>query len=150
VICENADIRYVVGQQAEVRWRDGRSERILLEPFDGLHDNHLEYHGYLRGERPRPATTLVDSRPFVILNDLAHVSSGRITPFPPALLSGVRDEKEQKDYFNVAGMPRAVDAFLTGGTWPGPNGWQRDTGAVVTPADLPRFHATIRAMLAAR
>lgn len=149
VICENADIRYTVGQQAEVRWRDGRTERIPLEPFDGLHENHLEYHRYLRGEIPRPATTLADSRPFVILNDLAHVSSGRIAPFSPALLSGLRDEKEQKDYFNVAGMSRAVESFLTGGTWPGPNGWQRDTGAVVTPNDLPRFHDTIRAMLAA-
>lgn len=150
VICEKAEVRYTVGQQAEVRWHDGRKETIPLGPFDGLHDNHLEYHAYLRGELPRPATTLVDSRPFVILNDLAHVSSGTIAPFPPALLSGVRDEKEQKDYFSVAGMPRAVDAFLQHGTWPGPNGWGRATGAMATPADLPRFHDTIRAMLASR
>lgn len=150
VICDKAELRYTVGQQAEIRWHDGRRETIPLGPFDGLHDNHLEYHAYLRGERPRPATTLVDSRPFVLLNNLAHVSSGTIAPFPPALLSGVRDEKEQKDYFNVAGMPRAVDAFLQHGTWPGPNGWNRATGAVATPADLPRFHDTIRAMLAAR
>jgi len=150
VNCERADIKYVVGQQAEIRWHDGRIERFPLGPFDGLHDNHLEYHRYLRGELPRPATTLVDSRPFVILNDLAHVSSGQITPFPAALLSGIRDEKEQKDYFSVAGMPRAVEAFLSNGTWPGPNGWNRETGPAVTPADLPRFHDTIRTMLAAR
>ena len=150
VICEKAELRYTVGQQAEVRWHDGRKETIPLGPFDGLHDNHLEYHAYLRGELPRPATTLVDSRPFVVLNDLAHLSSGTIAPFPPALLSGVRDEKEQKDYFSVAGMPRAVDAFLHHATWPGPNGWGRATGTVVTPADLPRFHDTIRAMLTTR
>jgi predicted dehydrogenase len=150
VSCEQADIRYIVGQQAEIRWRDGRTERIPLGPFDGLHDNHLEYHRYLRGELPRPATTLVDSRPFVILNDLAHISSGHIAPFPSTLLSGVRDEKEQKDYCNVAGMAQAVEAFLTNRIWPGPNGWQRDSGTLVTPADLPRFHDTIRAMLAAR
>lgn len=150
VQCEKAEIRYIVGQQAEIRWRDGRIERLPLEPFDGLHDNHLDYHRYLRGEQSRPATTLVDSRPFVVLNDLAHVSSGRIAPFPAALLTGLRDEKEQKDYFNVAGMQHAVDAFITQGAWPGPAGWGRDTGARATPADLPRFHDTVRAMLAAR
>ncbi len=150
VICENAEVRYIVGQQAEVRWHDGRVERIAIEGFDGLHDNHLEYHRYLRGELPRPATTLVDSRPFVILNDLAHVSSGHIAPFPAQLLTGLRDEKEQKDYFNVAGMQRAMESFLTQGNWPGPNGWNRATGEVATIAELPRFHDTVKAMLAAR
>jgi hypothetical protein len=32
--------------------------------------------------------------------------------------------------------------------WPGYDGWRRDNGAVVTPADLDRFHATVRAMAA--
>ncbi len=150
VLCENAEIRYIVGQYAEVRWRDGRIERIEIGNFDGLHDNHIEYHRYLRDELPRPATTLVDSRPFVALNNLAHVSSGRITPFPPALLTGVRDEKEQKDYINVAGMQRTIDAFLANGAWPGANGWNREAASITTPADLARFHDTIRAMLATR
>ncbi|MCW5547941.1 MAG: Gfo/Idh/MocA family oxidoreductase [Opitutaceae bacterium] len=150
VECERAQIKYIVGQQAEVRWRDGRVERIALEGFDGLHDNHLEYHRYLRGETDRPATTLADSRPFVVLNDLAHVSGEHIAPFPAALLTGLRDEKEQKDYFNVAGMQRAVEAFIAQGAWPGPAGWGRAPGATATPADLPRFRDTVRAMLAAR
>jgi predicted dehydrogenase len=150
VICEQAEIRYTVGQNAEIHWRDGRIERIPLGTFDGLYDNHLEYHRYLRGELPRPATTLVDSRPFVTLNDLAHVSSGTIAPFPAGLITGVRDEKEQKDYINVAGMQRAVEAFLGAGTWPGANGWGRSPGEISTPAELPRFHETVRAMLAAR
>jgi len=150
VTCENAEVKYVVGQQAEVRWRDGHIERIPLEPFDGLNDNHLEYHRYLRGELPRPATTLVDSRPFVILNNLAHVSSGHIAPFPAALVTGLRDEKEQKDYINVAGMQRAVDAFISQGIWPGPQGWGRATGGTATPADMSQFHDRVRAMLVAR
>ena len=124
-------------------------ERIELEPFDGLMENHLEYHRYLRGETDRPATSLVDSRPFVALNDLAHISSGQISAFPRECLSGVRDEKEQKDYLSVVGMPGAIERFLARGEWPGPAGWNRPTGEVATLADLPRFHDTVRAMAAA-
>lgn len=146
VLCDKAVIRYAVGRDLEIRWNDGRVERAPLEPFDALQANHLDYFRYLRGESPRPATTLADARPFVALNDLAHVSSGRIAPIPKALVSGVRDEKEQKDYLDVAGMKAAQEAFLVRGVWPGANGWERAPGDVATPADLARFHDVVRAM----
>jgi predicted dehydrogenase len=146
VICENATLHYAVGRHIEIHWRDGRVERSTPEPFDGLECNHLDYYRYLRGESTRPATSLVDSRPFVAINDLAHISSGLIAPIPSALVTGVREEKEQKDYINVAGMNTALDAFLANGTWPSSNGWGHPGGTVTTPADLPRFEATVRAM----
>jgi predicted dehydrogenase len=148
VFCEKAEIRYIVGGQAEVRWRDGRVERIDIGGFDGLTENYLAYHRYLRGEEDRPATSLADSRPFVVLNDLAYVSSGRITAFPAERLTDVREEKEQKDYISVAGMTGAIERFLDQGVWPGAD-WGREPGALVTAADLPRFHDTVRQMLAA-
>jgi predicted dehydrogenase len=150
VICERAILRYAVGGQIEVSWKDGRSERISSAPFDGLEENHLEYCRYMRGEIPRPATTLGDSRPIVVLNDLAHISSGRILPIPVHLVSLVRDEKEQKDYLSVNGMGKIVDNFLSRGIWPGYAGWRRDNGEVVTPVDLPRFHNIVRSMAAAK
>lgn len=146
VVCERATIRYVVGQSAEVRWGDGRVEKIELQPFDGLVENHLEYYRYLRGESPRPATTLADSRPFVILNDLAHVSSGRIVPIPSDQISGIRDEKEQKDYLEVSGLTALQDQFVLRGAWPSAHGWTREPCAVVTPGDLSRFHHVVRTM----
>src|SRR5580658_9757640 len=146
VICDKAILRYAVGGQVEVSWKDGRTERISSGPFDGLEENHLEYCRYLRGEVPRPATTLGDSRPFVVLNDLAHVSSGRIHPVPAHLVSHERDEKEQKDYVSVAGLGKVVENFLCRGIWPGYAGWRRDNGEVVTPCDLGRFPGTVRAM----
>lgn len=146
VICEKAILRYAVGGTIEVLWKDGRSERTTSGPFDGLEANHVDYCRYLRGEVPRPATTLEDSRPIVVLNDLAHVSSGRIHPIPERLVSREREEKEQKDYLCVCGMNAVVDNFLGRGIWPGYAGWRRDNGEVVTPSDLDRFHATVRAM----
>jgi predicted dehydrogenase len=146
VICEKATLRYVVGQQAEIRWSDGRVERIKLSTFDGLEENHLEYYRYLCGEAPRVATTLADSRPFVILNDLAYVSSGPIATIPPEKILRVRNEKEQMDYLEIAGLPTAQDGFVLHGIWPTGTDWPRLPGTVVTPDDLVRFHDVVRAM----
>jgi hypothetical protein len=146
VLCDKAVLRYAVGGNIEIRWNDGRAEKSPLEPFDPLQENHLEYFRYLRGESPRPATTLADSRPLVALNDLAYISSGRIAPIPAAQISGVRDEKEQKDYLQVTSMMTTHENFLVRGIWPSANGWGREPGEVVTPADLPRLHAVVRAM----
>lgn len=148
LLCERATLQYAVGRQIEIRWNDGRVERTTPEPFDGLECNHLDYYRYLRGENWRPATSLVDSRPFVALNDLAHISSRIIAPIPASLVTGVRDEKEQKDYLNVTGMNAACDRFLALGVWPGANGWNHPGSVLTTPADLSCFEATIRAMVA--
>jgi predicted dehydrogenase len=147
VLCENAVVSYVVGQHAEIRWADGLTERFATDPFDGLEENHLDYYRYLRGETSRPATTLADSAPFVILNDLAYLSSGRIAPVPAARVSGVREEKEQKDYLSIAGLAATFDQFLIKGLWPGAGGWERDASEVVTPAELGRLPGVIRGML---
>ena len=146
VICERATIRYVVANQAEIRWNDGRVERIVLEPFDGLEENHLEYYRYLCDESPRPTTTLADSHSFVALNDLAYVSSGTVTTIPRERITELRNAKEQQDYFEVAGLAAAQENFATRGTWPAEQEWGRGTGEVVTLKDLPRFHDVVRAM----
>jgi hypothetical protein len=146
VLCDQAALRYTVGGSLEIRWNDGRIEKSLLEPFDALQENHLECFRYLRGESPRPATTLADCRPFVALNDLAYVSSGRIASIPSTQVSGIRDEKEQKDYLHVASMQTMHENFLNRGIWPGASGWDREPGEVVTLSDLPRFHGIIRAI----
>jgi predicted dehydrogenase len=148
VLCERAALTYVVGSHAEIRWNDGRgTERIALGPFDALAENHLEYYRYLRGEIARPATTLQDSEPFVVVNDLAYISSGRIGAVPAHRLSGVRDEKEQQDYLSIAGLAATIDQFLTRGLWPSAE-WGCPSGEVTTPADLPRLPDVIRSMKA--
>jgi predicted dehydrogenase len=148
IVCEQATVRYVIGQAAEVRWLDGRIERIPLPPFDCLEENYLDYFRYLRGESDRPATTLVDSRPFVTLNDLAYISSGRIATVPAARIATARDEKEQKDYLAITGLAAAQEAFALHGVWPGASGWGREPAEVVTRSDLPRFHEVLRTMSA--
>lgn len=150
VVCERATLRYLVSAGAEVRWHDGRVEKTAFEPFRTLTENHLDYYRYLRGETPRPATMLTDSRPFVALNDLAHVSSGHITSIPAQHITLRRHEPEAKDYLSVAGLIAAQEQFLTRGVWPSAQGWERGAPAeIVTPDALARFHDTVRAMAAA-
>ena len=146
VLCDKAVIRYTVGGNLEIRWTDGRIERSALDPFDALQENHLDYYRYLRGETTRPATTLTDARPFVALNGLAYISSKEISRIPAGQVSGVRDEKEQKDYLQVLGLASVQENFLTRGIWPSASGWGRPPPEVVTPSDLPRLPEVIRAM----
>jgi len=54
-----------------------------------------------------------------------------------------------RSYDVLAGMTGTIDRFLQQGEWPGAHGWNRDPGATVSPADLPRFHDTVRTMLSA-
>ena len=150
VVCEKASIHYWVGDRAEIRWHDGRVEPVTLDPFHALEENHRDYYRYLRGESPRPATTLVDSRPFVVLNNLAYVSSGEITPIPASLIHSITHPHDAKNYLAVDGLPAALDDFLAHGRWPGATlGWRTGTPAtLVTPADLPRFIPTLEALVA--
>jgi predicted dehydrogenase len=147
VVCDQAVLRYVTGKLIEIRWADGKIERIGLTPFDPLVQNHLAYYRYLRGEDSRPATTLLDSRPFVMLNALAYLSSERIHDVPPPFISHARNEQEQMDYIEIAGLSAAQEGFLTRGIWPSTQGWQREvTRTLVRLGDLSRLQTVIGRM----
>ena len=147
LVCEKATLRYVVGQQIEIRWNHGRVERISLDPFDALLENHLHYYRFLRGEIPRPATLLADTRPFVRLNALAFISSGEISTIPATHASLARNEKEQKDYYAVAGLEGVLEDFLVRGRWPSSAGWKRAAPATTaTAADLERFEPIVKGL----
>lgn len=150
LVCEKAEISYIVGKGAEIRWQDGRIEPVAIDPFNALHENHLDYYRYLRGESERPATTLADSRPFVVLNNLTYVSSGAIHTFPAAAVKSSINPRDNQTYHTVNGLETALEAFLTQGAWPGSAlGWRTAGPAgLVTSADLPRFIPTVQAIAA--
>lgn len=149
VHCAKADFHYQVGQGGEIRWHDGRVERLPAPDFQTLEENHRAYFAYLRRETPRPATRLEDCRPFVLLNNLAHISSGEIFDFPADRVASHWNEREQKDYLEIAGLTAAQDTFLAEGHWPSDLGAPAGPPPLATPRDLSRFQATIEAMLAA-
>ncbi len=147
--CANAVIRYVVGSHYEIRRADGTVEREQLPPFDSVVDNHLAYYRYLRGETDRPATRLVDSRPFVHINNLAYVSTGAITTFPADRTSLVRNPQDNGEYHEVEGLAAALNDFLEKGTWPSPGLFGRTASSrLATPVDLPATRDVVERMIA--
>lgn len=148
VVCEHATLRYIVGSKVEIHWRDGRIEPVSLDAFSAINENHLDYYQYLRGETPRPATTLSDSRPFVVLNNLAYISSGEITPFAADSVKSVINAQDAQHYLTVAGLPAAMDDFLATGRLPGAHlGWRATPATPVTPDDLPLFLPTLHTLV---
>ena len=65
------------------------------------------------GEIDRPATTLVDSRAFVMLNDLAYISSRSIMTLPPEQIRSHRNEQDQKNYFAINDLAKTQGPSFT-------------------------------------
>lgn len=131
--CDGAVIRLRPDQRERVRiQRPGRPDEVLLDQ-DGDHvvGNFRACCGLVRGGQGRPATTLADSRPFVQLNALAHMSTGRIARAPQT--TGT-----------IPGILEASARFLADGTHPREQGlsWA-PSPAWAAPADLPRLRAAV-------
>lgn len=147
VVLENATIHYVVDSHYDILWNDGHTEHKVLTPFDSILENHLAYRAYLLGETPRPATRLVDCRPFVHFNALNYISSGEIISFPDGDRERVTDAQDPSAVrIRVRGLPEAMTAFLNDGSWPGAtHDWTRTSAPpAVDPSMLDQLTATIQ------
>lgn len=136
LICERATIRVQPGAVERVRIiRPGLPDEVINEP-DPQHDrdNLRAACALAAAGRGRPATTLTDSRAFVQLNALAHLSTGRIGQEPAC--SGV-----------IPGILAVCERFLTDGTHPD-FAWAARP-AWVTPADLPRLRVVVDGLASA-
>lgn len=140
--CEHAVIDYVTNERMVIRWRDGRVEMTPLAGFDAQVANLRHLFACIRGERARPPTTLADSRPFVALNAMAYLSSGRIHVFPEGEILPTGRGGVTEGYRSVRGLPELAARFLADGSWPA--GEPRE----VRPTELGRLSAVVREMSA--
>lgn len=152
VACERAVIRYHInhsgpeGSLYSIAWNDGCVEhggQSGGKDTDLVQVNLRAYMGYLRGQVSRPATRLVDSRPFVQINNLAYIAAGKITTIPDGQARQV-----EGGFLSVAGLPEAIVKFIDTGMLPSAQGlpWAMAGGAA-TPADLGKLEETIRRMV---
>jgi predicted dehydrogenase len=136
LVCERATIRVQPGGVERIRIiRPGRPDEVITET-DPQHDleNMRAACALAAAGGGRPATTLADSRPFVQLNALAHLSTGRIGQEPAC--TGT-----------IPGILAACERFLADGTHPD-FAWA-PRPAWVTPADLPRLRAAVDGLASA-
>ncbi|HEY3377358.1 MAG TPA: Gfo/Idh/MocA family oxidoreductase [Armatimonadota bacterium] len=150
--CEQAVITY--GDHGErwgvtVHWRDGRKEQWEAGRAT-TSENLLGYFAYVRGEEPRPVTRLVDSRPFVVINDLAYIAATQITAIAaPWVAQEVAEDGSVQTF--VADMAAVTERFVATGEFPSVQGipWAVPGGSA-RQDDLPQLNAVISRLVRER
>lgn len=133
-----------------IRWTDGRTETIRFEPVDLVARNFAAYGAYVRGECARPVTRLVDSRPFVQVNDLAYIAANRITTVPPSLLQTTVLESGDT-YTTIPDLTSIDERFMATGEFPSAQGvsWAVPGGTAAID-ELPQLESVIAKMVNVR
>jgi len=131
--CEKAVIELPHQGGVQIRYRSGNCE--VMEG-DTVSSHHLvrfnleNYCRYLVGERPRPATLLSDSAPFVHLNALLYLAARRITQVSLPFVENYAARKDECDSWRIPGIETACRCFLEEGKLPSEQGlaWAREGG----------------------
>lgn len=126
IYCKNATITLDSWWQANIEYKDGRSETLESDLRSGtgpLGHNLKTYFAYLQGTLERPGTNLAESKSFVQLQNLAFKSAG--------IIENEDGEIERQDgKVRVPGLEDRLSKFVLTGDWP------FDTPTTVTPTDL--------------
>lgn len=155
--CEHAVIDYELDfavsngacWEATVHWSDGRIESGKTNGIASVAMNFQAHFDYLRGRRNRPVTTLVDSRPFVHLNDLMYIAAGNIATVSPSMIGTFPLPDGTGDCLHIQDLTPVSERFVDSGDFPSEQGapWAIP-GGQATVADLPRLLSTVQSMTA--
>jgi len=156
VECELATITYVADmaspegacQGYTITWHDGREESGRVRPPEMVGENIRHYLRYVQGLEERPMTRLIDSRPFVQVNDLAYIATGQITQMPEEMINHTPTHDGKGVYSVIHDIEPIVQCFLATGDFPSTQGALTPVvpGTRATVDDLPRLLPTVEAM----
>lgn len=121
ISCENAVIEIPETGNALIRHGDGRIEALAaptLSSGDLMKENLRGYFDYLVGNLARPATMLRDCRPFVHLNALLYIASGRIESIPEEFLQHCPPESGTSEAVAIQAVLELSDIFMADGAFP--------------------------------
>ncbi len=143
--CDNAQLRYVTDSACEIRWKDGRVEKIdLRDQGDWQERNFRRYFDFLAGKHEAPVVSLKQSRPFVAWIDLMYAATPGIVDIPASMI-----EWHERDTIPAPrGLPEALHNFVESGRWPHEAlalSWAQSPGRAHL-TDLPQSLARIRAL----
>ncbi len=144
VACERAEIEWWVGRSVTIRWKDGRAESLAMDPQGGSLESCLRhYAGYIRGDHPRPLTTLADCRPYVQLFDLVYVAAGDMQVVVPEHIVR-KEEKPGEESVAIRGVTEACETFVRTAAFPSAKPWPwAKAGGRAAVKDLVRFGEVI-------
>ncbi|HEX2948164.1 MAG TPA: Gfo/Idh/MocA family oxidoreductase [Armatimonadota bacterium] len=155
VECENATLisgNDDNGKYIEIRWNNGQqaNEIVRFNGADLVVRNFHAYFAYIRDENDRPVTRLIDSRPFVYLNDIAYIAAKHISTIPESAVQ--YKENPAGDIFTeITGISEIVRQFMETGALPSEQGisWATQPGTA-TQDDLTQLDDVIAKMVKAR
>lgn len=152
VTCERATIHYVTGKGYKIINNDG----AVIEQGDTekgvlLEENFATYFDYVRKEAPRPMTRLIDSRPFVHLNNLAYIAAGSVVNVSDDYVRRSTVEGKSgkiEKYLEIDGVRQTCETFTETGVFPTGQGcaWARSGASIATPDDLGQLPQIARNM----
>ncbi|HEY3290243.1 MAG TPA: Gfo/Idh/MocA family oxidoreductase [Anaerolineae bacterium] len=146
--CDNATITYRTFDRYTIDWKDGSTESHTIPPVS-LTDNLRTYLDFLVDPLPpnRPATRLVDSVPFVDLNNLAYVSAGQIQTIPPNERTTARIADKTSLITSINNIDRVFARFLHEGLFPSAQNLTWGIKSMpVTLNEMPRLHEVVTNM----
>lgn len=95
-------------------------------------ENLRDYCDYLGRRKPRPATLLKDTRPFVHLNAMLYLAAGTIGTVEAPHAARLRMGDETRDTVCITGIGGVCDAFIEDGHFPSESAvpWSSSGGTV--------------------
>ncbi len=150
IICEKATITWILREKCVIAWNDGRQEEIVVDKAELLDENHKKYYEYVQGNYPRPMTTLLDSKPFVLLNNLLYVSSQKINRIPKSEIRNSTTEKNgvTEHWTHWLELEKSAHLFFTTGVFPSKDKTWITPGSSVLPKDVDQLAGVIQTMCA--
>lgn len=148
IVCENAVVHFTNYQGYRIAWNDGREETGEVCRNIDLYDNLLAYFDYVTGKTARPATRLIDSRPFVQFHDLVYIASGGIATVPEEAVTRAAVPEGSSETIAIDGIRDIADEFFRSGKFPSGQGigWARPGGRA-SSSDLPKLKDVVVEML---
>ncbi len=131
---------------ALTRTGDSRENKPLRKQ-NLLRENLAAYCRYVTGEVDRPMTRLMDSKPYVWLNDLIYVAAGWITQVPASLTTVSTSPGSDGSLVAIRDLAMVSARFRESGLLPSELGveWGREGGRA-TPGDISRLSAVVADM----
>jgi predicted dehydrogenase len=149
LVCDQATITYKTFDSYTIEWGNGNTETHRI-PSVSLADNLEAHLAYLSGEHSvaHPSTRLIDSKPFVTLNDLVYLAASAIHQIPPKYTGILQTPDRTSEFCGIISIDQIFDMFLRDGKFPSDQlvPWSQHGGSA-TILDLPQLGETVREML---
>ncbi len=146
--CDDAIIDYVTYDKYTIKYNDGRIETAPADHKNLLVENLRHYCSYISGKEDRPITRLIDSIPFVYVNDLAYIAAGKITTIPEQYISQKQADAQNGIASEINDIETVCRIFVETGQFPTDQSapWSV-SGGTANRSEITRLSDVVKSMI---